>query len=633
MDKFSKPSVFQVVLFWLAVVLLAAFTYNLFFGEEFSYERKSISSVMRGIEAGDVLSVKIRGEKLEGIMSNGERFYSSIPALYENLLLSMISKGVDVDVLPIETTTSILLSFLSPFLPVLLLIGAWAYFVRGMNNSSGRGGVFNFGRSKARLFMKQEDTVTFKDVAGVEEAKEELEEIVDFLKSPQKFTDLGAKIPKGCLLVGYPGTGKTLLAKAIAGEAHVPFFSMSGSDFVEMFVGVGASRVRDMFSQAKKHAPCIVFIDEIDAVGRHRGAGLGGGNDEREQTLNQLLVEMDGFADNHGVIVLAATNRPDVLDPALLRPGRFDRRVTVPLPDMKGRLAILEVYAKKIQIAKSVDLKVLARGTPGFSGAELANLINEAALLAARKSHRMVTPSIIESARDKVLMGTERKSMIMSEEDKKRTAYHEAGHAIVSAMLPASDSIHKATIIPRGGALGMVQSLPEDDQVSLSREQIAAKLAMAMGGRVAEEIVFGYNKVTTGAGGDIKMATDLAKKSVTQWGLSEKIGPVLVGDEKGEVFLGHSFGGQGIHVSEEVNQIVDMEVKRMVEEGKKVAEKLIKTHKKKFVLLAEKLLEHETLSGSEIKDLLAGKKILKDTIKDDNVSKMKKRKTSVLINM
>lgn len=475
----------------------------------------------------------------------------------------------------------------------------------------GGGGAMSFGKSKAKMLNEHTKRVTFDDVAGVEEAKEELEEVVDFLKDPKKFQRLGGMIPRGALLVGPPGTGKTLIARAVAGEAGVPFFSISGSDFVEMFVGVGASRVRDMFEQGKKSAPCIIFIDEIDAVGRHRGAGLGGGNDEREQTLNQLLVEMDGFEENEGVIILAATNRPDVLDPALLRPGRFDRQVVIPNPDVNGRKKILEVHGKKVPLAKNVDLKVIARGTPGFSGADLANLVNEAALMAAKRDKRVVTMDEFEDAKDKVMMGSERRSMVMSEEEKKLTAYHEAGHAIVGLHCPASDPIHKATIIPRGRALGLVMRLPEGDKLSLSREKLHADLAVAMGGRVAEEIIFGHDKVTTGASSDIQMATSMARRMVTDWGMSEKLGPIHYGSDQEEVFLGHSVT-QTKAMSDDTAAVVDAEVRALVEGGYDEARRILTEFDKELHDLAEGLLEYETLSGEEIKLVLKGEAIIRE---------------------
>ena len=467
-----------------------------------------------------------------------------------------------------------------------------------------------FGKSKARMLNEAQNKVTFADVAGVEEAKDELQELVDFLKEPEKFRKLGGKIPKGCLMVGSPGTGKTLLARAIAGEAGVPFFTISGSDFVEMFVGVGASRVRDMFAQAKRHAPCIVFIDEIDAVGRHRGVGLGGGNDEREQTLNQMLVEMDGFTENEGVIVIAATNRPDVLDPALLRPGRFDRQITVPSPDVNGREQILKVHLQKVPMGPDVNIKTLARGTPGFSGADLANLVNESALMAARLNKNYVNMEILENSKDKVMMGAERRSMIMTYDQRKLTAYHEGGHALVAIYVPGSDPLHKATIIPRGRSLGLTMRLPEDDRYSVTLEKLQADIAVAMGGRVAEEMIFGMKQVTTGASGDIKMATSLARKMVTEWGLSEKIGPILVGGNKEEVFLGHAVG-KGEALSEETAVIIDSEIKRVIDEGYKKAREILSEHIDQLTKLAEALLEYETLTGDEIKEVIQGNAIRK----------------------
>jgi cell division protease FtsH len=489
---------------------------------------------------------------------------------------------------------------------MLLLIGVWIFFMRQMQGGGGK--AMGFGKSRARLLTEKHGRVTFSDVAGIDEAKEELQEIVEFLKNPQKFQQVGGRIPKGCLLVGPPGTGKTLLARAIAGEANVPFFTISGSDFVEMFVGVGASRVRDMFEQAKKHAPCIVFIDEIDAVGRHRGAGLGGGNDEREQTLNQLLVEMDGFEANEGVILIAATNRPDVLDPALLRPGRFDRQVVVPNPDVVGREKILTVHMKKVRTGPDIDPKIIARGTPGFSGADLANIVNEAALLAARAGKRMVTMSDFESAKDKVMMGAERRSMVMTEEEKRLTAYHEAGHAIVGFFSPASDPIHKATIIPRGRALGMVMRLPLGDRISVSREKLKADIAVAMGGRVAEELIFGYEKVTAGAASDIEQATKIARYMVTQWGMSDRLGPVGYAENTQEVFLGHAIT-QSKNLSEATAQQIDSEIRRLIDEGYTTASSMLAEHKDRLDELASALLDHETLNGDEIGALMRGEPI------------------------
>jgi cell division protease FtsH len=499
--------------------------------------------------------------------------------------------------------------------PMLLLIAVWVFFMRQMQSGGGR--AMGFGKSKAKLLTERQGRVTFDDVAGVDEAKDDLQEIVEFLRDPQKFQRLGGRIPRGALLVGPPGTGKTLLARAIAGEANVPFFTISGSDFVEMFVGVGASRVRDMFDQAKKNAPCIIFIDEIDAVGRHRGAGLGGGNDEREQTLNQLLVEMDGFESNEGVILVAATNRPDVLDPALLRPGRFDRQVVVPRPDVVGREKILKVHVRKVPLAPDVDLRVIARGTPGFSGADLANIVNEAALLAARRSKRIVTQNEFEDAKDKVMMGAERRSMAMTDEEKRLTAYHEGGHALIAMKVIGSDPVHKATIIPRGRALGMVMRLPERDQLSYTREKLKADICVAMGGRVAEELVFGYEKVTSGASMDIKMATQLARAMVTQFGMSDKLGPLAYGDNEEEVFLGHSVT-RTQNLSDETQKLVDQEIHAIVESGYANARRITEENIEELHILAKGLLEYETLSGQELTDLLNGKPPTREfTAKDD----------------
>ena len=530
---------------------------------------------------------------------------------------------VKVNAMPEDTTGDNLWGMFISWFPMLLLIGVWVFFMRQAN--AGNNKAMSFGKSRARL-MENTKKVTFADVAGADEAKQELEEVIDFLKDPAKFQRLGGKIPKGVLMVGPPGTGKTLLAKAVAGEADVPFFSISGSDFVEMFVGVGASRVRDMFAQAKKNAPCLLFIDEIDAVGRHRGAGLGGGNDEREQTLNQLLVEMDGFEEKENVILIAATNRPDVLDPALLRPGRFDRQVTVTNPDKKGREEILKVHVKKVPLAKDVNLSVIARGTPGFSGADLANLVNEAALLAARKNKTKVTSKDFDEAKDKVLMGAERKSMAMDENEKKLTAYHEAGHAICSLFVEETDPIHKATIIPRGRALGMVQQLPEKDQYSYSKTKMLSRLIITMGGRVAEELKFGPKKITSGASSDIAAATNLARSMVTEWGMSEKLGPVLYAENTGEVFLGKSVT-QSKNMSEETAKLVDAEIKSLVMGGYEGAKKLLSEHKEDWEKLSEALIEYETLTGEEIKDILAGKTIAKG--KDAPVAEEKKTKASI----
>lgn len=559
------------------------------------------STLMQDAKEGRIQEVLIHGTSVTGSMLDGKNFSATIPLNDPNLLNRLTESNARIKFAATEEDVPNFFSMLLGWLPMILLIGVWIYFMRQMQ--SGGNKAMGFGKSKARLMDDKGTRVTFKDVAGVEEAKQEVEEVVEFLRDPQKFQRLGGKIPRGLLLVGPPGTGKTLLARAIAGEAEVPFFTISGSDFVEMFVGVGASRVRDLFEQGKKNAPCIIFIDEIDAVGRHRGAGLGGGNDEREQTLNQLLVEMDGFEANDGVILIAATNRPDVLDPALLRPGRFDRQVVVPNPDVLGREKILAVHARNVPLADDVDLKVIARGTPGFSGADLANLVNESALLAARRNRRTVSMAELEEAKDKVMMGSERRSMVMTEEEKRLTAYHESGHAVVAFHSPASDPIHKATIIPRGRALGMVMRLPEGDRVSMSIERLQADLAVAMGGRIAEGMIFGPHKITTGASSDISMATQMARRMVTEWGMSDKLGPITYGENSQEVFLGHSVA-QHKNVSEATAQLIDEEVKRIVEEGYKRAKNILTKHRNHLELLAKTLLEYETLSGDEINVLL-----------------------------
>ena len=532
-----------------------------------------------------------------------------------NLIPKLSEKRVQITALPSDDKSLTLWGVLINWFPMLLLIGVWIFFMRQMQ--AGGGKAMGFGKSRARLLTEKTGRVTFEDVAGIDEAKQELEEVVEFLKDPQKFQRLGGKIPKGCLLVGPPGTGKTLLARAIAGEANVPFFTISGSDFVEMFVGVGASRVRDMFEQGKKNAPCIIFIDEIDAVGRHRGAGLGGGNDEREQTLNQLLVEMDGFESNEGVILIAATNRPDVLDPALLRPGRFDRQVVVANPDILGREKILKVHLRKVPLAPDVEPRVIARGTPGFSGADLANLVNEAALLAARRGKRVVTMAELEDAKDKVMMGSERRSMVMTDNEKQLTAYHEAGHALCAFHCPASDPIHKATIIPRGRALGLVMRLPETDRYSDSREKLEADLIVAMGGRVAEELVFGPDKVTNGAASDIRMATNRARQMVTEWGLSEKLGPLSYGENEQEVFLGHSVT-QRKNVSEATAKVIDQEIRRIVDAAYGRARQIVIEKRDELEILAKGLLEYETLTGEEIRALLNGEPVIRSEPEDDS---------------
>ena len=593
---------FKNLLMWVVIVFLVLGLFNLFQNPKNvqAQNKISFSNFMEEVDNGRVVDVEMRGNNITGTLSDGKKFSTYSPN-DPNLVSKLSDKGVSISASPIEEKMPSFFGILLSWFPMLLLIAVWIFFMRQMQG--GKGGAMGFGKSKAKLLSEARGKVTFNDVAGIEEAKEEVEEIVEFLRDPRKFRRLGGKIPKGALLIGPPGTGKTLLARAIAGEADVPFFTISGSDFVEMFVGVGASRVRDMMEQGKKNAPCIIFIDEIDAVGRSRGAGLGGGNDEREQTLNQLLVEMDGFDTNEGVIIIAATNRPDVLDPALLRPGRFDRQVVVPNPDIIGREAILKVHAKKITTGPDVKLRTIARGTPGFSGADLANLVNESALLAARKNKRIVTMSDVEEAKDKVMMGAERRSMVMTEEDKKLTAYHEGGHAVVAFNEKASDPIHKATIIPRGRALGVVWTLPERDKHSHSREYLEANISKAMGGRVAEELIFGHDKVTSGASSDIQMATKLAKDMVTRFGMSKDLGPLSYGENEEEVFLGRSITRQQ-HMSEETAKKVDIEVKKLVEEGYEKAKKILTTKIEDLHKLAKALLVYETLSGEEIKDLL-----------------------------
>ncbi len=590
------------VLIWGGVVLLLFLMYNMFQGVEVKNGAEiSYSQFIAEVDAGNVNQVIIVDGEIKGTYTNGGQFKTYAPD-DAGLLPRLQDRGVNISAQPRDTGPTFWGVLLSWF-PMLLLIGVWIFFMRQM--SGGAGKAMGFGKSKAKLLNEGSGRVTFEDVAGIDEAKDDLHEIVDFLKDPNKFQRLGGRIPKGALLVGPPGTGKTLLARAIAGEADVPFFSISGSDFVEMFVGVGASRVRDMFEQAKRNAPCIIFIDEIDAVGRHRGAGLGGGNDEREQTLNQLLVEMDGFEANEGIILIAATNRPDVLDPALLRPGRFDRQVVVPNPDITGREQILKVHMKKVPMAGDVDARIIARGTPGFSGADLANLVNEAALLAARRNKKIVTMQEFEDAKDKVMMGSERRSMVMTDEEKKLTAYHEGGHALVALNAPASDPIHKATIIPRGRALGMVMRLPERDQLSVTREKFHADLAVAMGGRVAEEIIFGRDKVTSGASSDIQMATNMAKAMVTRYGMSDELGPLAYAENEQEVFLGHSVAKQQ-NMADGTQQVIDREVRKLVDSGYEKARQILTEKIDDLHKIANGLLEYETLTGDEIKNLLTG---------------------------
>ena len=596
---------FRNLALWAIIAVLLIALFNLFQSPQQRTNSRDVaySQFMQDVDEGKVRSVTISGQQIVGTYSDNSGRFETYAPEDPNLVPRLEEKGVLINAAP-PSEGSALGSFLVTWLPMFIILGVWIFFMRQMQGSSGK--AMGFGKSKAKLLNEAQGRVTFEDVAGVDEAKQDLEEIVEFLRSPQKFQRLGAKIPHGVLLVGPPGTGKTLLARAVAGEANVPFFTISGSDFVEMFVGVGASRVRDMFEQAKKNAPCIIFIDEIDAVGRHRGAGLGGGNDEREQTLNQLLVEMDGFEANEGIILIAATNRPDVLDPALLRPGRFDREVTVPNPDVNGREKILQVHARKVPLAPNVDLRVLARGTPGFSGADLMNLVNEAALLAARRNKRLVTMAEFEDAKDKVMMGAERKSTAMTQQEKELTAYHESGHAIVALNVPSADPVHKATIIPRGRALGMVMQLPEGDRYSMSYKWMVSRLAIMMGGRVAEEQKFGKENITSGASSDIEQATKLARAMVTQWGFSDKLGQVSYGENQQEVFLGHSVA-QSKNVSEATAQTIDAEIRRLIDEAYDTATRILKKKKKDWETLSQGLLEYETLTGEEIADLLSGK--------------------------
>jgi len=599
---------YQKLAIWAALLVLLLALYNLVSNPSQSRHSNEIqySEFLDAVDKGTVSEAVLAGNRITGTKrdaAGSEAAFATYAPEDPNLVTRLREKGVKFKARPAEDEVQSITSILLSWFPMLLLIGVWIFFMRQMQSGSGR--AMGFGKSRAKLLTERHGRVTFDDVAGVDEAKSDLEEIVEFLRDPQKFQRLGGRIPRGCLLVGPPGTGKTLIARAVAGEANVPFFTISGSDFVEMFVGVGASRVRDMFEQAKKNAPCIIFIDEIDAVGRHRGAGLGGGNDEREQTLNQLLVEMDGFEANEGIIIIAATNRPDVLDPALLRPGRFDRRVTVPLPDIEGRVKILEVHMKKVPLAPDVDARTLARGTPGMSGADLANLVNEAALMAARIGKRLVAMAQFELAKDRVIMGTEWKSLVMTDDEKRMTAYHEAGHALVHMHEPASNPIHKATIIPRGGALGMVVSMPERDNYSYHRDKMYADLAIAMGGRVAEELIFGRDKVSSGASGDIKQATKLARAMVTRWGMSEKLGPLEYEEEQGETFLGYS-QTQRHNMSNETALLIDSEIRTLVDGGHKRATQVLSENIDQLHQIAGALLEFETITGDEIKQLAAG---------------------------
>ena len=597
---------------WVIIALLLVVLFNLFQpgGTQRPTTQIAYSDFLGEVNNGHVKNVVIQGRIVTGTYTNSSATFQVYTPEDPTLVKQLTDKNVGV-LAKAEDSENPLVHVLLNWFPMLLLIGVWVFFMRQMQSGGGR--AMGFGKSRARLLTEKQGRVTFDDVAGIDEAKQELQEIVEFLKDPQKFQRLGGKIPKGVLLVGPPGTGKTLLARAIAGEANVPFFTISGSDFVEMFVGVGASRVRDMFEQGKKNAPCIIFIDEIDAVGRHRGAGLGGGNDEREQTLNQMLVEMDGFESNEGVILIAATNRPDVLDPALLRPGRFDRQVTVPNPDVNGREKILRVHMRKVPLASDVDPKVIARGTPGFSGADLANLVNEAALLAARMGKRVVAMNEFENAKDKVMMGAERRSLVMTEAEKRLTAYHEAGHALLAIYDPESDPVHKATIIPRGRALGMVMRLPEGDRLSESKAQMLSVLRMTMGGRVSEELVFGADRVTSGASGDIKQATRLARAMVTEWGMSEKLGMIAYADNSQEVFLGHSVT-QAKNVSEATAREIDDEIKVIIDAAYSGAKTILTERLEELHRLARGLLEYETLSGDEIRTVLRGEAVIRKVV-------------------
>ena len=588
----------------IAIVLMTLF--NNFMGPAETTSQVTYSQFIADVDASRIRSVSIESDNrtINGFYTTGEKFTTFNPG-DPDLVNDLLSANIEIRTGP-EEKPSLFLEILIGWFPMLLLIGVWIFFMRQMQGASGGRGAMSFGKSKARLVGEDQIKVTFKDVAGVEEAKDEVQELVEFLKDPGKFQKLGGRIPKGVLMVGSPGTGKTLLAKAIAGEARVPFFSISGSDFVEMFVGVGASRVRDMFMQARKHAPCIIFIDEIDAVGRHRGAGLGGGHDEREQTLNQLLVEMDGFEGHEGIIIIAATNRPDVLDPALLRPGRFDRQVVVPLPDVRGREKILDVHMRKVPCAKDVRSDLLARGTPGFSGADLSNLVNEAALLAARFNLRVVGMEQFEKAKDKILMGAERKSMVMSEEEKKLTAYHEAGHAIVGRMMPQHDPVYKVSIIPRGRALGVTMFLPEGDRMSHSRQKLEGQISSLFGGRIAEELIFGPDAVTTGASNDIERATEIARNMVTRWGLSERLGPLSYGEEDGQPFLGQSMAQQGKNLSVETANAIDKEIREIIDHNYACAHKILTENLDKLHKMAEALIKYETLDSNQLDDIMNG---------------------------
>ncbi|WP_173865209.1 ATP-dependent zinc metalloprotease FtsH [Thiohalocapsa sp. ML1] len=592
------------LILWVVIAIVLMSVFNNFTATQSQPRSESYSDFIDQVRQGQVREVTISGRTIEGLTAGGQRFTTYSPG-DDGLVGDLLDNNVEIKAAPPEKP-SVLMQILINWFPLFILIGLWIFFMRQMQGGAGGRGAMSFAKSKARMLSEDQVKVTFADMAGAEEAKEEVVEVVDFLKDPSKFQKLGGKIPKGVLMVGPPGTGKTLLARAIAGEAKVPFFTISGSDFVEMFVGVGASRVRDMFEQAKKHAPCIIFIDEIDAVGRHRGAGLGGGHDEREQTLNQLLVEMDGFEGNEGVIVIAATNRPDVLDPALLRPGRFDRQVVVPLPDVRGREQILKVHMRKVPTADDVIASVIARGTPGFSGADLANLVNEAALFAARANKRLVDMEDMEKAKDKIMMGTERRSMVMSDDEKKLTAYHESGHAIVGRIVPEHDPVHKVSIIPRGRALGVTLFLPEDDRFSYSKQRLESQISSLFGGRLAEELIFGAEKVTTGASNDIQRATELARNMVTKWGLSDKLGPLTYSEDEQEVFLGHSVT-QHKTVSDETTHLIDKEVRNFIDRNYERAKNILLENMDKLHAMAQALIKYETIDAFQIGDIMEGR--------------------------
>ncbi len=591
------------LLLWVVIAIVLMSVFNNFTATKTAPKAMAYSSFIELVRQGDVKEVTISGRNIEGVKESGERFASFAPD-DDGLVGELLNNNVAINAQPPEKPGMMMSLFINWF-PLLILVGLWIFFMRQMQGGMGGRGAMSFGKSRARMLSEDQVKVTFQDVAGADEAKEEVTEIVDFLRDPSKYQKLGGKIPKGVLMVGPPGTGKTLLARAIAGEAKVPFFTISGSDFVEMFVGVGASRVRDMFEQAKKHAPCIIFIDEIDAVGRHRGAGLGGGHDEREQTLNQLLVEMDGFEGNEGVIVIAATNRPDVLDPALLRPGRFDRQVVVPLPDVRGREQILKVHMRKIPVADDVKASIIARGTPGFSGADLANLVNESALFAARANKRLVDMDDLEKAKDKIMMGAERRSMVMSEDEKRLTAYHEAGHAIVGRLVPEHDPVHKVSIIPRGRALGVTLFLPEEDRYSYTKQRLESQISSLFGGRIAEEIIFGAESVTTGAQNDIHRATDIARHMVTKWGLSERLGPLTYGEDEQEIFLGHSVT-QHKNVSDETAHVIDEEVRYLIDRNYERSRRLLTENLDNLHAMAAALMKYETIDHDQIDDIMAG---------------------------